>query len=85
MSLHCLAMFLNIVCLGDILYPAGRFSDVQSSMNWVRVLWAHLLSRLCWGSYCDTKLKRLGIILSLVSAVALHLATICSIFSSGGR
>ena len=63
----------------------ARFREAQSRRNWVSRSWVGLESSLLLGNTLDTRLKRSGISLTLVSAVALHLVSMCSMLSVGAR
>ena len=51
---------------------SGRFKDVGSRMNWLRCLWLRFERRLLLGKCLTMQLRRSGMILDLVSAVALQ-------------
>ena len=60
-----------------------RLREEQSRVNWVREPWFGVLSSPLLGKYWATVLMSTGIILSLVSAVALHLVRRCTRSSAG--
>ena len=53
----------------------GRFSEVGSSMNWVRCALLWLSKRPLFGKCWTSMLSRSGITLALVSAVTLHMVS----------
>ena len=63
----------------------GRLSDVGSSMSCVRWVWLLVSRILLLGKFLEMVLRSSGVNLVLVSVVALHLVSRCTMFSSGGE
>ena len=71
------------LCAG-ILKESGRFSELQSRINWVRMsVLVVFRSRLQVGCTLATVVRRSGRSLLLTSLVALQTARTCSIESTG--